>query len=692
MSGILQMMGAQDTQQAFDERAQQTRDNANPNLAQPKVVSSLSQHVTTCWEVAKHHKLNMTNRLTDCLRRRKGVYGSTMLANIQKSGGSEIFMGITGAKCRHAKSWISDLYNPTGDKPFLLTPTPVQDLPPTLKEQLIQKTMQGALEMGVPEQEAFALMKKHESRLKDELDQEGEKRMEKMATFIEDVLCEGNWRREFDEFLDDLTTYPSAILKGVVFKQKKTIKWLQIENGEFVPKAEMGISKEFRRVSPFDYYPMPNTVNIGDSGSCEHIRYTAADLANMRGMKGYSRKAIEQVLLEHRNHGHKEWLFEANERERLEGRDNSDSYRYELFDAVEYNGNVQGHQLIEWGMGRDLIQDPYEEYPVSVTQIGTNVIRALINPDPSGRPPYFKSSWLNVPNSFWGEALPEVIADIQDAANATARSLMNNMAMGSAPQTAIDVSMLPTGASATAIHPRKVWLYDGSKGSHRGGSAGVTFFSPEIKANELLTVYERFERYADDKSGIPSYMSGSDQGAGAARTASGLSMLMNAASKSIKDVVRNIDIGVIEPAIGSVFTTLMLDPEVPKEIKGDAKAKARGSDALMHKEAALMRQQELLQLTNNPTDLAIIGNEGRLEQLREVFKTGDVPIDRILPTKEKLQEQQKQAQQAQQQQEQQMLQMQQQQAQQEHAFDMELEHEKQRMHPHGSQPQQQGKK
>ncbi|MBO9492083.1 hypothetical protein J7384_17105 [Endozoicomonas sp. G2_1] len=676
MTGILQSLGAEQTQAIFDQQKHDEREKANPNYGQQEVVSGLASYVKSCWDIAKHHKLTMTDRLTNCLRRRKGMYSSNQLANIRKAGGSEIFMGITGTKCRHAKSWISDIYNPSGDRPFSLEPTPVQELPPQLKEHLLNEAMQGALQHGVPEQEAYALMKKHETRLKEELNQEGEKRMELMGDYIEDILVEGNYRREFDEFLDDLTTYPSAIMKGVIFKQKKQLKWKQINNGEFVPQTSLAISREFSRVSPFDFYPSPNTIDIGDSWTCEHIRYTAPDLSNMRGMKGYNRQAIESVLRDYRMNGHREWLFESNEREQLEGRDSSQAYRYELFDAVEFNGHVQGQQLIDWGMNPSLVDDPYNEYPVSVTLIGNHIIRALINPDPTGRPPYYKASWLNVPNSFWGEAIPEVIADIQDAANSTARALMNNMAIGSAPQTAIDVSMLPTGSKPTAIHPRKVWLYDGSKGSHRGGSAGVTFFSPDIKANELLGVYERFERYADDKSGIPSYMQGSDQGAGAARTASGLSMLMNAASKSIKDVVRNIDIGVIEPVINSIFITLMLDKDIPADIKGDAKAKARGSDALMHKEAAALRQQELLQLTNNPVDLEIIGTEGRLEQLRRVFQTSDVPVNRILPNKEQLRERQQEQMKQQQQQMQQEMQMQEKQLQDERAFQMQLEQQK----------------
>ena len=80
----------------------------------------------------------------------------------------------------------------------------------------------------------------------------------------------------------------------------------------------------------------------------------------------------------------------------------------------------------------------------------------------------------------------------------------------------------------------------------------------------------------------------------------------------------------------------MLDPNVPNENKGDAKAKARGSDTLIHKEAATARQQELLGITNNPTDMQIIGLEGRREQLKEVYKSADIPVDRVIPTEEEL--------------------------------------------------------
>jgi hypothetical protein len=625
-------------------QATQSKIDGERSAQQPQVVDELASYVKSKWEIAKSHKLDMSGRLSNNLRRRRGEYSPEKLDQIKSTGGSEIYMNITGIKCMGAKAWLSDLFNPSGDKPFTLEPTPVMDLPPEIHERLVMEAMKGAQALGIPEEIAFQLMQKHKDRLKGEIRKEAEERMELMADHIEDALIEGNWRTVFDNFLDDLVTYPTAIISGVNFKQKSKVTWVEI-NGDFQPKKQLKLVREVTRVSPFDAYPSPTMNGTDNSWFCEHIRYSAADLSKMRTAQGYDPKAIESVLKEYRVNGHREWLFNSGERDRLEGKTSIMSGSYDLIDGVKFSGNVQGKQLIDWGMSPKVVTDPLDEYSVSMIVIGTYAIRALINPDPCGRIQYYFTSWRNVPNSFWGQSLPETISDIQDAANATARSLLNNMAMGSAPQVAVDVACLPANTAVSSLKPWKVWLYDSNKNGGRG--AGVTFFSPEIKSQELLGVYERFVRYSDELSGIPSYAFGSDAGAGAAKTASGLSMLMNAASKIIKNVVRNIDVNVIEPLTVAYYNSMMLDPDVPKEIKGDASVKARGSDSLMHKEAAAMRQQELLQMTNNPVDLQITGMDGRKELLKEVYKSSDLPVDRMLPDMQMQQEMEAQAMQAQ---------------------------------------------
>lgn len=636
---MLQVKNALQLQKEQDE-SKDAKIHAQREAQQPQITDNLAQHVLACWQTAKNHKMDIADRLTNCLRRRKGEYSAEKLAKIRKQGGSEVYMNLTGTKIHAAKAWLSDLFASSDDRPFSVDPTPVPELPPEIAQSIINIAIKNAMQTAGSREEVMAMteqvLQQHEKRIKSEINEEAEARMEKMAEHIEDMMVEGDFRSEFDAFLDDLVTYPFAVLKGPIYRREKRVKWQQDRRtGQHMPIVEDKIVRKFRRVSPFDFYPSPSTTKIGDHWHIEHVRFTANTLTAMRGSKGYNSQNIVMALRDYR-HGLRQWVFNDSERERLEGKRNFTFHNYENIDGLEFTGWIQGKQLKEWGI-KHRIDDEYAEYPVTVVVVGNYTIKASINPDPNGRPSYYKATFRDVPNSFCGEALPEIIQDIQDSANATMRALINNIAIGAQPQVSVDLAQIPQGFNVTNIYPGKIWQFS-SKGMNGAGQnrPGVNFFSPDIKANELLAVYERFERYADDKSGIPAYAYGSDQAAGAGKTASGLSMLMNAASKSMKNVVRGVDIDVIEPLVSNLYISAMLDPEIPQDVKGDAQVKARGSDALMHKEATAMRQAEFLASTNNPTDMQIIGAEGRRVLLESAAKSADLPANRFIPTEEEL--------------------------------------------------------
>ncbi len=595
------------------------------------VTDALAGHVKKCWAMAKTNRIPLTQRLLDCLRRKNGEYDAQKLAAIQATRGSAIYMMISTAKIRAAKAWLSDLFNPAGDKPWTLEATPVAELPNSLTQQLINIAMQKGIAMGVDPAIVQELLIQHRDRLLDEFQQAAEERAEQMAKQIEDMFVESGWRNEFDKFLDDLCTFPFAIMKGLEYKHAKQLTWVDMGTGKCVPMMQKTITPTFRRVSPFNFYPSPSIEDSFDGHwSIEHHRYTRSDLAGMRNAPGYDAEAIAMVLTQYGSSGLREWMFEDSERERIEGRRFS-SFNTELIDAIEWSGSIQGQRLIEWGMNPQSVPDVLDEYQVSITVIGNYTVRALMNPDPAGKPQYFKSCWMNMAGQFAGKALPEMLEDCQDMCNAAARSLSNNMGISSGPQVWVEQDRLAIGTDASSVYPWKIWYT--RTGPHSG--PGVGFFQPTSNVNELLEVYERFSNYADEITGLPAYAYGSDAGAGAAKTMGGLSILMNAASKTVKDVVRGIDLHIIEPAVEKCFNHQMLhNPD--ESIKGDCKPKAQGSESLVHKEQAQLRQQELLGITNNPLDHQIIGFKGRAEMLRTVLKSGDIAVDRIVPSDEEI--------------------------------------------------------
>ena len=77
-----------------------------------------------------------------------------------------------------------------------------------------------------------------------------------------------------------------------------------------------------------------------------------------------------------------------------------------------------------------------------------------------------------------------------------------------------------------------------------------------------MAIIEKFYQFADDFSLVPRYMAGSDKVGGAGRTASGLSMLMDAANKGLKGVVANVDHAVLSPMLRKLYNhNMMYDPD-----------------------------------------------------------------------------------------------------------------------------------
>jgi hypothetical protein len=226
------------------------------------------------------------------------------------------------------------------------------------------------------------------------------------------------------------------------------------------------------------------------------------------------------------------------------------------------------------------------------------------------------------------------------------------MSIASGPQVVYNVDRLPQGENITQLYPWKVWQV--TSDPMNGNGPPMQFFQPNSLANELMAVYEKFATLADEYTGIPRYMTGDSPGGGAARTASGMSMLMTNAGKSIKQVIANIDENVIRPVIERLYFYNMRYGEDP-DLKGDVQIVARGATALIIKEQAMQRQNQFLQIAlSSPIAMQVVGIEGIAELLRQSAKTLDLNPDSIVPPVEILKQRMLQAQMLAAQQQQQM--------------------------------------
>lgn len=614
--------------QLLDEQKRQAEATLQAQQERP-LVQGLAGHIRAFWNRAKDAKRPIETRMLSALRAKRGEYDPAKLA-IYQDQGSTIYMMLFSTKARQFGALVRDVLLGTGsDKPWTLRPTPMPELPPEIAQQIVMQLageIQAAMAMGafVTMEDARMRMRDMRAQLDAQLQEEARAKSEAMERKMEDQLVEGGWLKAMDEFIEDLTFSPTAFVQGPIIRKRKKLTWGP--GGSLI--VEDALREEWRRVSPFDIYPADWAECLNSAPFIHKHRLPRKELVAMKGVEGYSSEAIDKVLTEYSASGFHDWTDNDDSQASAEGKESTAYRDSDLITALQYWGSVPGKLLLEWGMTPEEVPDAAMEYEVEAWMVGPYVIKAVLNQDPLGRRPYYHHSVEHIPGALWGNALYDLMKDLQEACNAAARALMNNMGLASGPQVWINVDRIPDGEDVSALFPWKIWQ---GKSDPMGASAkGIEFFQPQSNAPELMAVYDRFSQLADEYTGIPKYMTGTEGTPGAGRTASGLSMMIGNASKLVKQTIGGIDIDITSPLLERLYMHNMLHSDDP-DLKGDACIVARGALSLTQKESAQVRRNEFLAATANPIDMQIIGLEGRAELLRSAAQTLDLNADRVVP-------------------------------------------------------------
>jgi len=594
------------------------------------IISPLSSHIQTCWTNAKRAKIPIEQQMLKNMRQRSGIYEQSRLQAIRQMGGSEVYVLLTGTKCRAAEAWINDIMRPIGERPWTIKPTPMADVTPDMENQIreevasvFRQVLDKAYQMSLVVDEAKLrceireYTEKERDKVLAEIQEEATACSERMSLKIDDQLTEGDWHDAFWAAISDVVTLKAGIIKGPVIRRRKVQKWVQGQQG-WVIDAQDVLVPEFERVSPFDLYPAPDARNVNDGYLIERHKLTRSDLVAMIGVPGYSDEKIKMVLKEYGPKGKNELLSIDSERALLDFGSTESLMQSDKIEALEFWGSVQGSMLVEWGMTGDI--DAELEYEVNAWRVGDHVIRAILNPDKLGRKPYSVDSYERIPGNFWGKGIPELMGDVQDVCNAVARSIVNNASFASGPM--MEVNTERVGEHGAESWPWKVFQ---STNQQMSEAPAVRFYQPNIVVGPLLQAFEFFAALAEDQTGIPKWAYGNTDIGGAGSTSSGLSMLMTHASRGIKEVINHID-RMISGCIERIYDyNMAYDPD--ETIKGDARIVARGSSSLLAKEQKLTRRTEFLAATNNPVDVQLLGMENRAKMLVQQAKDLDLDVD-----------------------------------------------------------------
>jgi len=415
--------------------------------------------------------------------------------------------------------------------------------------------------------------------------QKAARRMEKL---IHDQIEESNGASELRSALFEAAMMGTGIIKGPFNFNKTLNKWDEDEEGNrtYNPLEVRVPRIEF--VSTWDFFPDPNATTMEE---CEYIihrhRLNRSQFRALSKMPYFDKDAIRECLMMGGNYEKRGYEDQIREEEQ----DQQSPAQYEV---LEYWGIMDAEYAREVGIELDDSIDDLDEVQINAWISDNKVLRVVVNPFTPYRIPYHAFPYEKNPYSFFGVGVAENMDDSQQIMNGHARMAIDNLALSGSLVFDVDESAL-VGGQSFEMYPGKIFR-------RQAGMPGQAIHGVKFPntSTENMMMFDKFRQLADEQTGIPSYSHGQTGVQSMTRTASGMSMLLGAASLNIKTVVKNLDDFLLKPLGEAYFQWNMQFLEDKLGVVGDLEVNASGTNSLMQKEVRSQRLTMFLQTVQNP--------------------------------------------------------------------------------------------
>lgn len=649
--------------------------SGNPaEIPSTEAMSRLASRINANWRTNVDHRLEagVDAKLRKAILAQTCNYTAEQKEKLRRAGISEeVYSPITNTKVRAAKALMMDLFQANGDYPFSLNPTSDPELPEQLEAEAMRSieedvsrlfsavaaqgqmlTPQGEEMLKSMVSEAYRLRYDELQNRKEEIARNRARRMEKR---VKDYFDEGGFVDAFQEYVNNVCTYGTGFIRGPI-PTAKAVNVCRTKDG--VPKIsrELMVIPCYESVSPWDVYPAPDAKDIGDGPLCIRVKYSADTLHQYvaatktkrdSGDKanGWMSNTVRSLLAKFPNGGCKLTADPEDSARRMAERRGVDHPQDCTMEGILYYDAVRGSELIEIGItmtrqGKRITEAEF--YNVEAIVIGGYVVYCRILDDRLSRP-IVKGVFYELPGGWWGESVADKLALCQTTMNNAIKALFRNMAAASGPMYWINdiTRIVDRDGSGTVVKPHKTFLFQPSASLALGATSGPPMGVMAVPSNakELLAVWEQMKTQADDDSGIPAYTYGQASGnSGAMRTAQGLAIFTEAASRGMKMVISCTDRLVTRRLVKMTVDYIMLyDPDF--DIKGDCEVVPAGIMGKILKAQQDQQRLQLLQMvTNNQYLLQMVGPKGVMALLRPSVADVAINPDDVLPSEERVRE------------------------------------------------------
>ena len=429
-----------------------------------------------------------------------------------------------------------------------------------------------------------------------------------MQKKIQDQLEESSASKHLRSTAFEMALFGTGVMKGPFAVDKEYPSWN--DEGEYEPTIKT--VPQVSHVSVWNFYPDPDANNMEEAQFV--IERHKMSRTQMRGLKRrpyFRSSVIDEAIQMGENYDKEHWEDDLS--------DYAPEHGTERFEVLEYWGMCDTEMLKDQGVDIPEELEDTDELQTNVWICNGKLLRMVINPFKPARIPYMAAPYELNPYSFFGVGIAENMDDTQTLMNGFMRMAVDNAVLSGNLLIEVDETNLVPGQDLS-VYPGKVFR-------RQGGAPGQAIFGTKFPnvAGENLQLFDKARVLADESTGLPSFSHGQTGVSGVGRTASGISMLMNAAGSGIKNVIKNVDDYLLRP-LGEGLFRFNMQFDYDSDIKGDLEVKARGTESLMANEVRSQRLMQFMQVASSPT-LAPFAKFDYI--IREIAKSMELDPDKV---------------------------------------------------------------
>jgi len=607
-----------------------SEDNEDTEVKEEKN-STIIDYVMSKYRRAENYRRQDEDRWLKAYRNYRGLYGPDV--QFTEAEKSRVFIKITKTKTLAAYGQIVDVLFGSNKFPLSVDPT---ELPEGVAKDVHFDPKQPAgdsspygfagdgqdLPTGATEKSLVDLLGPVKEKLQDVPNlKEGigqtptsvtvspamiaAKGMEKK---IHDQLEESNANKHLRSVAFEMSLFGTGIMKGPFAVDKEYPNWS--EGGDYSPTIKT--VPQLNQVSVWNFYPDPDAYNMDEAQyAIERHRMSRMQLRSLKKRPYFRENVIDSCIEMGENYVKKHWEDDLT--------DYSPEHDIDRFSVIEYWGVIDSEIFKEENIEIPEELEDADELQANAWICNGKLIRLVLNPFKPARIPYMAVPYELNPYSFFGVGIAENMDDTQTLMNGFMRMAVDNGILSGNLLIEVDETNLVPGQDLS-VYPGKIFR-------RQGGAPGQAIFGTKYPnvSSENMQLFDKARQLADESTGFPSFAHGQTGITGVGRTASGISMLMNAATGSIRTVIKNLDDYLLRP-LGEGFFRFNMQFDFDPKIRGDLEVKARGTESLMANE---VRSQRLMQFLGTASNPALAPFAKFQYVIREIAKSLDLDPDKV---------------------------------------------------------------